>query len=167
MNLAGFYDESISNGLGWRAVVFVSGCPHNCLGCQNKIAQDFNYGRKFEKDELIAKMKENSILKGVTLSGGEPLCPENVPEIFDFVKTVRQELPNFNIWCYTGYTMEQLMGRNDITLNECLKEIDVLVDGKFVQEKKDPTLKFRGSSNQRIIDVKETTKEKIIRQIEI
>lgn len=167
MNLAGFYDESISNGLGWRAVVFVSGCPHHCIGCQNKIAQDFNYGETFEKEELIAKMKENSILKGVTLSGGEPLCKENVPEILDFVKSIRQEIPGFNIWCYTGYTMEELMSRNDEDLNECLKEIDVLVDGRFMQERKDPTLKFRGSSNQRIIDVKETQKKKAIKQIEL
>ena len=165
MNLAGFYDESISNGLGWRAVVFVSGCPHNCMGCQNKIAQDFEYGQKFEKEELIAKMKENSILKGVTLSGGEPLCRENVPEILDFVKTVRREIPSFNIWCYTGYTMEELVNRHDEQLDECLKEIDVLVDGKFIQEKKEPGLKFRGSSNQRIIDLKETMQNKTIKQI--
>ena len=167
MNLAGFYDESIANGLGWRAVVFVSGCPHHCEGCQNKVAQDFNYGKKFEKDELISKMKENSILKGVTLSGGEPLCNENVPEILDFVKTVKKEIPNFNIWCYTGYTIEELINRNDEKLNECLKEIDVLVDGRFVKEKKDPALKFRGSSNQRIIDLNNSRKEKVIKQINI
>lgn len=167
MNLAGFYDESISNGIGWRAVVFVSGCPHNCPGCQNKVAQNFSYGQKFEKEELIAKMKENSILKGVTLSGGEPLCKENVPEILDFVRTVRKEIPNFNVWCYTGYTMEELIARNDSELNECLKEIDVLVDGRFVQEKKDPTLKFRGSSNQRIIDLKETHTSNMIKQINL
>jgi len=167
MNLAGFYDESISNGLGWRAVVFVSGCPHHCVGCQNKIAQDFNYGKKFDKEELIQKMKENSILKGVTLSGGEPLCKENVPEILDFIKTIRKEIPNFNIWCYTGYTIEELINRNDDELNECLKEIDVLVDGRFIQEKKEPGLKFRGSSNQRIIDVNESMKAKVIKQINL
>ena len=167
MNLAGFYDESISNGLGWRAVVFVSGCPHNCKGCQNKIAQNFNYGQKFEKTELINKIKANSILKGVTISGGEPLCKENVPGVLDFIKTLKQEKPDFNVWCYTGYTMEELIARNDEELNQALSEIDVLVDGRFVEEKKDPTLKFRGSSNQRIIDVKKSQKEKVIKQIEI
>ena len=167
MNLAGFYDESISNGLGWRAVVFVSGCPHHCAGCHNKIAQDFNYGTKFKKEELIAKIKENSILKGVTISGGEPLCKENITEVLDFIKTIKQERPNFNIWCYTGYTIEELIARNEETINECIKQIDVLVDGKFVEAKKDPTLKFRGSSNQRIIDVNKYKKEKIITQLAI
>lgn len=167
MNLAGFYDESISNGLGWRAVIFVSGCPHHCAGCHNKMAQDFNYGSEFKKEEIIERIKENSILKGITISGGEPLCKENVAYVLDFIKTVKKEKPNFNIWCYTGYTMEELINRNEENLNECLKEIDVLVDGKFIEAKKDPTLKFRGSSNQRIIDVNKYRNEKIIEQLVI
>ena len=159
MNMAGFYDESISNGTGWRAVLFVSGCPHGCPGCHNKAAQNYNYGEKFNKEEIINRIKENSILKGITISGGEPLCKENMPEVLDFIKTVRKEKPNFNVWCYTGYTMEELVNRNDETTNNCLKEIDVLVDGEFVEAKKDPTLKFRGSSNQRILDVQKCIQE--------
>lgn len=167
MNMAGFYDESISNGLGWRAVLFVSGCPHHCPGCHNKIAQDYNYGEKFNKEEVINRIMDNSILKGVTISGGEPLCRENISEVLDFIKEIKQKRPNFNIWCYTGYTLEQLEERNDKITDECLKEIDVLVDGRFVEERKDPTLKFRGSSNQRIIDIHETLKTKEVVQFAV
>lgn len=167
MNMAGFYDESISNGLGWRAVLFVSGCPHHCPGCHNKIAQDYNYGEKFNKEEIINRIMDNSILKGVTISGGEPLCRENISEVLDFIKEIKQKRPNFNIWCYTGYTLEQLEERNDKITDECLKEIDVLVDGRFVEERKDPTLKFRGSSNQRIIDIHETLKTKEVVQFAV
>lgn len=153
MKMAGFYDESISNGLGWRAVLFVSGCPHNCPGCHNKIAQSFDYGQEFNKEEIIERICENSILKGITISGGEPLCKENIEEVAEFIRDVKKVRPNFNVWCYTGYTLEQLEQRGDQTTIEALKEIDVLVDGRFDQNKKDPTLKFRGSSNQRILDV--------------
>ena len=153
MKMAGFYDESISNGLGWRAVLFVSGCPHNCPGCQNKEAQNFNYGTEFNPDELIERIKENSILKGITISGGEPLCKQNIAEVYKFIKRVKQEKPNFNVWCYSGYTLDELIARHDDITDKCLKEIDVLVDGEFVESKKDPTLKFKGSSNQRILDI--------------
>lgn len=156
MKMSGFYDESISNGLGWRAVLFVSGCPHHCPGCHNQAAQDFNYGEEFNEEEILERIKENSILKGITISGGEPLCKENISEVLKFIKDVKEVRPEFNIWCYSGYTIEQLMNRNDETTNKCLEEIDVLVDGQFIQAKKDPTLKFRGSSNQRIIDMKST-----------
>ena len=158
MNLAGFYDESISNGSGWRAVLFVSGCPHGCPGCHNKVAQDYNYGTKFDeekKQELLGRIKENSILKGITISGGEPLCKENIGEVLDFIKDVKKEKPDFNVWCYTGYTLEELENRNDETTNKCLQEINVLVDGKFEIDKKVPNLRFKGSTNQRILDVKE------------
>ncbi len=158
MKIAGFYDESISNGLGWRAVLFVSGCPHHCPGCHNKEAQDFNYGTEFNKEDILNRIKDNSILKGITISGGEPLCKENIKEVCEFIKDVKKIKPNFNIWCYSGYTFEELLERNDKDTNECLNEIDVLVDGEFKQDKKDPTLKFRGSSNQRILDVKNTLK---------
>ena len=154
MKIAGFYDESISNGLGWRAVLFVSGCPHHCPGCHNKEAQDFNYGEEFNEEEILKRIKENSILNGITISGGEPLCKENIPGVLKFIKDVKEIRPEFNVWCYSGYTLDQLIDRNDEETNKCLSEIDVLVDGRFVEEKKDPTLKFRGSSNQRILDLK-------------
>lgn len=154
MKIAGFYDESISNGLGWRAVLFVSGCPHHCPGCHNKEAQDFNYGEEFNEEEILKRIKENSILNGITISGGEPLCKENIPGVLKFIKDVKKIRPEFNVWCYSGYTLDQLIDRNDEETNECLNQIDVLVDGRFVEAKKDPTLKFRGSSNQRILDLK-------------
>lgn len=154
MKIAGFYDESISNGLGWRAVLFVSGCPHHCPGCHNKEAQDFNYGEEFNEEEILKRIKENSILNGITISGGEPLCRENIPGVLKFIKDVKAIRPEFNVWCYSGYTLDQLIDRNDEETNKCLNEIDVLVDGRFVEAKKDPTLKFRGSSNQRILDLK-------------
>ena len=156
MKIAGFYDESISNGLGWRAVLFVSGCPHHCPGCHNKAAQDFNYGEEFNEEEILKRIKENSILNGITISGGEPLCKENIPGVLKFIKDVKEIRPEFNVWCYSGYTLDQLIDRNDEETNECLNQIDVLVDGRFVEAKKDPTLKFRGSSNQRILDLKQS-----------
>ena len=158
MRLAGFYDESISNGLGWRAVVFVSGCPHHCPGCHNKEAQDFSYGSEFNEEEIIEKIKNNSILKGITISGGEPLCRENIKDVCNFIKDVKKVKKDFNVWCYSGYTFDELLDRKDKDTMDCLNEIDVLVDGRFKQDLKDPTLKFRGSSNQRILDVKESLK---------
>ena len=158
MKIAGFYDESISNGLGWRAVLFVSGCPHHCPGCHNKEAQDFNYGEEFNKEDILNRIKENSILKGITISGGEPLCKQNIKEVSEFISDVKQIRPEFNVWCYSGYTFEQLQNRNDETTNETLNKIDVLVDGQFIESRKNPTLKFRGSDNQRILDVKNSLK---------
>ncbi|MBQ7410101.1 MAG: anaerobic ribonucleoside-triphosphate reductase activating protein [Clostridia bacterium] len=167
MKMAGFYDESMSNGIGWRAVLFVSGCPHNCLGCHNKVAQDFNYGEEFDENKIIERMKENSILKGVTISGGEPLCPENISEVNHFIERVRKELPKFNVWCYTGYTFEELKNREDEITNITLNNIDVLVDGRFIEARKNPEIKFRGSDNQRIIDLKKTLKENKIVELEV
>ena len=154
MKMAGFYDESISNGLGWRAVLFVSGCPHHCPGCQNEIAQSYDYGEEFDEEKIINRIKENSILNGITISGGEPLCEENIAEVNHFIEDLKKEKPNFDVWCYTGYTLEQLKARNDETTNKTLKNIDVLVDGRFVKERKNPEIKFRGSDNQRLLDLK-------------
>ena len=162
MKMAGFYDESISNGLGWRAVIFVSGCPHHCPGCHNQIAQDYNYGEEFNKQQIIERICQNSILKGITISGGEPLCKQNISVVLDFIKEVKKVRPAFNVWCYTGYTIEQLEERKDKTTNETLENIDVLVDGRFLIEKKNPELKFRGSENQRILDVKKCLQEQKI-----
>ncbi len=158
MKIAGFYDESISNGEGWRAVLFVSGCPHHCPGCHNKEAQDFNYGQEFNEQEILERIKSNSILKGITISGGEPLCKENIKSVHKFIQDVKAIKPDFNVWCYSGYTLDELIARNDETTSNCLKDIDILVDGQFKQEQKDPRLKFRGSANQRILDLKSSLK---------
>lgn len=165
MKMAGFYDESISNGLGWRAVLFVSGCPHHCPGCHNQMAQDYNYGEEFKQQQIIERICQNSILKGITISGGEPLCKQNISDVLGFIKEIKKVRPSFNIWCYTGYTIEQLEERKDNVTEETLENIDVLVDGKFIKEKKNPTLKFRGSENQRILDVKKCLQEQKIVQL--
>lgn len=165
--MAGFYDESISNGLGWRAVLFVSGCPHNCLGCHNKVAQDYDYGEEFDEKKIIARIKENSILNGITISGGEPLCMENISDVNNFIENLKKEKPEFNVWCYTGYTIEELKNRNDDITNKALENIDVLVDGKFIMDRKNPEIKFRGSDNQRILDLKRSLSENKIVELDI
>lgn len=167
MKMAGFYDESISNGLGWRAVLFVSGCPHNCPGCHNKIAQDYNYGEEFNEAKIIERIKENSILNGITISGGEPLCKENISTVNNFIEKVKKEKPDFDIWCYSGYTFEQLQARNDEITNKTLQNIDVLVDGRFVESRKNPEIKFRGSDNQRILDIQSCLKENKIVELSV
>lgn len=159
MNVAGFYGESISNGIGWRCVLFVSGCPHHCPACHNLKAQDFNYGVMMNEEILLDKIKENSILNGLTVSGGEPLCPENIKGVLHFIKRVKEIRPEFNYWVYTGYTYEELLSRNDEVVKDLLNNIDVLVDGRFILALKDEELYFKGSSNQRLIDVKKTLKE--------
>ena len=167
MKMAGFYDESISNGLGWRAVLFVSGCPHHCPGCHNEMAQDYNYGEEFKENEIIERIKNNSILNGITISGGEPLCKENISEVNNFIEKVKKEKPNFNVWCYTGYTLEQLKNRNDDITNKTLENIDVLVDGRFIKERKNPEIKFRGSDNQRILDLRNCLKQEKIVELSV
>lgn len=167
MKVAGFYDESISNGLGWRAVLFVSGCPHHCPGCHNKIAQDYNYGEEFDEAKILKRIKENSILNGITISGGEPLCKENIETVNKFIKDVKKVRPEFDVWCYSGYTLEQLKSRNDEITKDTLENIDVLVDGRFVQERKNSEIKFRGSDNQRLLDLKNCLKENKIVELAI
>ena len=167
MKMAGFYDESMSNGIGWRAVLFVSGCPHNCPGCHNKIAQDYNYGEEFDQNAIINRIKENSILKGVTISGGEPLCKENIKDVNDFIEALKKEKPELNIWCYSGYTFEELKNRKDEITDTTLRNIDVLVDGRFIEERKNPEIRFRGSDNQRIIDLRKSLNENKIVELEL
>lgn len=161
MNYAEIKKNDIANGLGVRVSLFVSGCNHKCEGCFNQIAWDFNYGKLFDKtveDEIIAALKQPHI-KGLTILGGEPLDPKNQVGLINFVKRIRKELPDKDIWCFTGYTLETdlLVGKAHIDITyELLNMIDVLVDGKFELDKKDITLLFRGSSNQRVIDLKKS-----------
>lgn len=167
MRMAGFYDESISNGIGWRAVLFVSGCPHHCLGCHNEVAQDYNYGEEFDENKILQRIRDNSILDGITISGGEPLCKENIEHVNNFIEHLKKEKPNFDVWCYSGYTLEQLKARNDEITNKLLENIDVLVDGKFIKERKNSEIKFRGSDNQRLLNVKSCLKENKIVELSI
>ena len=165
MNYATIKFNDIANGLGVRTSLFVSGCTHFCKGCFNSEAWSFDYGKPFTKDvedEIIASLK-NGYVDGLSLLGGEPFEPRNQKALLPFLKRVKEEVPSKNIWCYTGYLFDsELLGesraKTEYTL-EMLKLIDVLVDGKFIEELKDISLMFKGSSNQRIIDVKQSLKE--------
>ena len=161
MNYATIKYNDISNGPGIRTSLCVSGCTHRCKGCFNSIAWDFNYGEPFDKrveDEIMESLRQPHI-KGLTLLGGEPFEPQNQGALLELTNRVRRELPNKSIWCFSGYTIEQMLTGE---LSKCettrtlLENIDVLVDGKFVEELKSLMLKFKGSSNQRTIMVKET-----------
>ncbi len=153
-----------ANGLGIRVSVFVSGCTNHCKGCFQPQTWDFHYGRPYtaEIEEMIMGELSKSYYDGLTILGGEPFELENQPEVASLIRRVRQELPDRNIWMYTGFTYE-----TDLTPGGCryigctdeiLDNIDVLVDGRFIEERKRITLKFRGSENQRIIDMKQTRK---------
>lgn len=147
MNYLNILDCSIADGEGVRVTLFVSGCPHHCLGCHNPEGWNPNAGKKFTKDtfDKLIKLLKRDYIDGLTISGGEPFAPGNREEVFDICKKVKSILPDKNIWVYTGYDIEEKY------FSELGKYIDVIVDGKFIQSLRDITLPFRGSSNQRII----------------
>lgn len=158
----------VANGLGVRVSLFVSGCRRHCPQCFNKEAQDFKYGNVFT-DKQIQQIEDKLKLpqvRGLTLLGGEPMELENVVELMALCKYYKTQYPDKDIWCYTGYTYEELLNRNNIATKEILKYIDILVDGDFQIDKKSLSLKFRGSSNQRIIDVQKTLKSNKVELIE-
>jgi anaerobic ribonucleoside-triphosphate reductase activating protein len=154
IRLSGIAYESLVNGPGMRRVFFAQGCKHNCKGCFNPDTHDFNGGEERDMDELIKDTLSNPILRGVTFSGGDPW--EQADKFAYMAKAFKEK--ELDIWCYTGYTYEYIIENKDKKLdwNGLLNNIDVLVDGKFEQEKMQDGLKFRGSINQRIIDVKES-----------
>ena len=147
---------SVSNGTGIRTVLWVSGCDIHCRNCHNQQTWDFNSGIPFTDDTMQEILYDLSkpYIKGLTLSGGHPLDPHNAPKVLEIVKRVKMVFPNKDIWIYSGYVWEDII--KDNTLKEILKCTDVLVDGAYVDELRDISLAFRGSSNQRIIDVKKT-----------
>jgi len=167
MKYADIKKYDISNGVGIRVSLFVSGCNHHCKGCFNTEAWDFNYGKDFTDEtikEIIEALKP-SYINGLSLLGGEPLDLKNQDGILSLLREVKKIYPEKNIWCYSGYLYEYLLKQSTTnhTIKEILSYLDILVDGKFEIDKKDITLLFRGSSNQRIIDVKESLeKDKII-----
>lgn len=165
MNYCQIKKCDIADGLGVRVSLFVSGCTHHCKGCFQPETWDFDYGELFSNEtenEILEALKPDYI-KGLTLLGGEPFEPENQKELLPFLKKVRETYPNKDVWCYTGYLMDEELlkpsrARCEYT-DEMLSLIDILVDGEFVEEKRNLMLKFRGSENQRIIDVKKSLKE--------
>ena len=157
MNYATIKNCDIANGPGVRVSLFVSGCTHRCPGCFNAVAWDFDYGKPFTEETIrtILDMLRPSYIKGLTLLGGEPFEPQNQADVVKLLRRIKAELPEKSIWAFSGYLFEQDMLSGRIgDLSEYLSYLDVLVDGPFVQEKKNLSLRFRGSENQRIIDMK-------------
>ena len=163
MNYCNIKKFDIANGEGVRTTLFVSGCTNHCEHCFQPETWDFGYGAEFTKeveDEIISSL-EPYYVNGLTLLGGEPFEPKNQPALTAFLRRVRKEMPHKSVWCFTGFTLDGEMlkdgayPRTEYT-DEMLSLIDVLVDGRFVNSLKNISLRFRGSSNQRVIDMKET-----------
>ena len=154
IRLSGIAYESLVNGPGMRRVFFAQGCKHNCKNCFNTDTHDFCGGEERDLDELIEDTLDNPILRGVTFSGGDPW--EQADKFAYMAKVFKEKV--LNIWSYTGYTYEYIIENKDKRLgwNDLLNSIDVLVDGRFEEDKMQDGLKFRGSTNQRIIDVNES-----------
>ena len=159
MNYATIKNCDIANGPGVRVSLFVSGCTHRCKGCFNEIAWDFDYGQPFTQqtvDQILDMMKP-AYIKGITLLGGEPFEPSNQPALVDLLRQVRAAYPEKSVWAYSGYIFDRdiLPGRlgDPAVTRQLLSHLDVLVDGPFILEQKNLSLRFRGSSNQRLIHV--------------
>lgn len=159
MNYAAIKNCDIANGPGVRVSLFVSGCTHHCKGCFNEVAWDFNYGHPFTQETIdeILKMMSPAYIKGLTLLGGEPFEPQNQPAVLDLLRQIKDKYPDKSIWAFSGYLFDKdiLSGRLgdwEIT-KEYIGYLDVLVDGKFIESQKNLALRFRGSENQRLIDV--------------
>lgn len=165
MNYGNIKKVDIANGEGVRVSLFVSGCRHHCKGCFNPETWSFNFGKTYTKEtenEIIELLKPNYI-QGLTLLGGEPMEKENQRTLIELLRRVKKELPLKDIWCYSGYTFEtDIKNKNGKAhtefTDEILSYINVLIDGEFVESLKNLSLAFRGSSNQRIIDMQQTLK---------
>lgn len=165
MNYGEIKNCDIANGIGVRISLFVSGCTNHCKNCFQPQTWDFNFGEPFTSDteEKILKMLEPDYIDGLTVLGGEPMEPSNQQALYPFLLKVKEKMPNKTIWVFSGFTLEEMREEGgysncDVT-EKILSIIDVLVDGRFVEELKDITLKFRGSSNQRLIDMKKTNEQ--------
>lgn len=143
IRVAGFEPESIVDGDGVRFVIFTQGCPHHCEGCHNPESHDFNGGTEYDTADIIKMIADSPLIQGITLSGGEPFCQSEA--CLEIAKEAHKM--HLSVWCYTGYRFPEVIG------NPLLDEIDILVDGRFVKEESSLALRFKGSFNQRIIDV--------------
>lgn len=151
----GTAEDSIVDGPGIRFAVFVQGCPHHCPGCHNPESHAFDGGREATTEEIIAQMKNNPLLDGLTLSGGEPMCsPEACAELAEAALEM-----GLDVWCYTGFTWESLMAEQDPARMKLLRAVSVLVDGPFLQEERSLELTYCGSRNQRLINVAKSMQE--------
>lgn len=160
MNWAAIKKHDVANGPGVRVSLFVSGCEHYCKGCFNSEAWDFSYGSVFDEkaEKELFEALDRPYIKGFSLLGGEPFHPKNRPELALLLEKIKKAFPEKDVWCYTGYDLETelLFGKDDENTRRMLENIDILVDGRFVEEKKNLSLRFRGSENQRIIKLPET-----------
>ena len=161
MNYAAIKKRDIANGPGVRVTLFVSGCTHRCPACFNEVVWDFNYGEPFTKEveDQLLELMEPDFVAGMTLLGGEPFEPANQRALLPFIHRVKERFPNKPLWCYSGYTLEELQGESRArcgVTDEMLSLIDVLVDGRFILAQKNIRLRFRGSENQRLIDMNKT-----------
>lgn len=155
IKIAGTVNDSIVDGEGYRYTIFVQGCPHHCIGCHNPQTHDFSGGSDSDTENLFKEIKANPLLSGVTFSGGEPFCqPKPLAELAKKVKDY-----GLDVWVYSGYTLDQLEAMHNEDVNALLNLTDVLIDGRFVLEERDLTLTFRGSRNQRVIDMNLTRQE--------
>lgn len=159
MNYAAIKNCDIANGPGVRVSLFVSGCTHRCKGCFNEVAWDFDYGEPFTEETIdtILDMLRPSYIRGLTLLGGEPFEPQNQAGVVELLRRVRRELPQKTVWAFSGYLFDRdiLSGKLGDT-REYLSYLDVLVDGPFIEAEKNLSLRFRGSANQRLIDVQKS-----------
>lgn len=153
LRIAGTVNDSITDGPGLRYAVFVQGCPHNCKGCHNPQTHDFAGGKEVDIKQLLDEWLQNPLLCGVTFSGGEPMCQARA--LAELARLFRENGVD-DIACYTGYLVEDLLAGKVDGADELMKELDVLVDGPFVQAQRCYDAKFKGSSNQRVIDVQAT-----------
>lgn len=159
MNYAQIKNNDIANGPGIRVSLFVSGCTHRCPGCFNEVAWDFDYGQPFTQDtiEMILTMMSPDRIRGLTLLGGEPFEPQNQGPVLELLREIKKKYPQKSIWAFSGYLFDRdiLAGRlgDWQVTKEYLSYLDVLVDGPFIQSQKNLSLRFRGSENQRLIDV--------------
>lgn len=154
LRIAGVVKQSIVDGNGLRFTVFTQGCKHNCKGCHNPTTHSLDGGYLCELNKITAEFKKNPLLAGITFSGGEPIL--QAKELIPLAKEITQM--GKNCWIYSGYTFDELMAMHDNDVNELLSYCDYLVDGKYIEDKRDLTLTFRGSSNQRIINLKKSLK---------
>ena len=165
MNFSAIKTHDVANGIGVRVSLFVSGCTHHCKDCFNPETWDFNCGEPFtcEQEKQILEALKPDYIKGFSLLGGEPFEPVNQRALVSLLKKIKGSYPDKAIWCYTGYVLDRELlkesrARCEVT-DEMLSYIDILIDGEFVAEQKDLNLRFRGSTNQRIIDVKESLQQ--------
>lgn len=165
IKLAGLVSDSIVDGPGFRFTIFTQGCPHRCKGCHNPQTHDFDAGRYADCDKIIEKIKQNKMITGVTFSGGEPFCQ---PEPCAYMARLLKEA-GYHLMAYSGYTFEQLleMSQKDDNVNEFLSLLDILIDGPFILEERSLELSFKGSRNQRTVDVKESIKQGRAVEVEI